>query len=170
MAKRTFEKKPLYRRVNRTAHGAPHGHGGEARDERHSKASKRSEAKAKGMGPKHRHGLDYTPLYKFLLSKVGEDWDAVHAEAVSRLDEEDPIWHLVARSADDARPIVRVGESSYFSGLCVDQDDRLALVAPEIGPEDIYPLCPCCTHTLNGQPVPRRYDPEIRTLLVDIDL
>ena len=26
--------------------------------------------------------FDYTPLFRFLLSRVGQDWAAVHAEAV----------------------------------------------------------------------------------------
>ena len=32
------------------------------------------------------HGLDYTPLYKFLLFKVGRKWDEVYSEAIARLD------------------------------------------------------------------------------------
>jgi len=44
------------------------------------------------------NGLDYTPLYRFLLSKVGEDFDEVYSEAVARLDRPDPVFHLVARN------------------------------------------------------------------------
>lgn len=160
MAQRRFEKKPLYRRVNRTAHGAPCGHGGEARWDRNTKASKRSEAKHAGMGPKHRHGLDYTPLFQFLLKNVGADWDKVHSEAISRLDREEPVYWLVARTKDEARPIVRVGESSYYSGLCIDVQNRLAKVAPEVSAKDIYPGCPCCTYTFNGARVPNAYREE----------
>lgn len=32
--------------------------------------------------------FDDTPLFRFLLSRVSQDWPAVHAEAVSRLDRE----------------------------------------------------------------------------------
>ncbi|MEX0287408.1 MAG: hypothetical protein AB3N23_22600 [Paracoccaceae bacterium] len=160
MAKRRFEPKPLYRRVNRTARGAPCGHGGEYRWQRNTKAEEASEAMHAGMGPKHRHGLDYTPLFRFLLSKIGEDWDAVHSEAVNRLDQEDPIFWLVALSAAEEQPMVRVGESSYFSGLRVDGNNRLALVDPNLSDKDIWPFCPCCTHTFNGKRLTNSYDPQ----------
>ena len=158
MAVRTFEKRPLFRRQNRTAHRAPCGYGGEYRWQRNTKSEKTSEATHAGMGPKHRHGLDYTPLFKFLLSKVGDDWNTVHSDAVSRLDREEPINWIVSQQGDDALAVVRVGESTYFSGLYITPENRLAVVAPEIGVEDIYPSCPCCTHTFNGIRVPNRFD------------
>ena len=170
MAKRSFEKKPLYRKVNRTTHRAPCGHGGEYRWQRTTKAEKASEATKAGMGPKHRHGLDYTPLFKFLLSKVGQDWAQVHSEAVSRLDREEPIFWLVASNDSTRRPIVRVGESSYYSGLHVDDDNRLAIVAPEIGVEDLLPSCPCCTHTFNGVKVSNAFDPERRDMIFQLSV
>lgn len=106
------------------------------------------------------HGLDYTPLFRFLLSKIGQDWAAIHGEAVSRLDREEPIWWIVARSEADQRPIVRGGESTYYSGLYVDNDSRLQRVAPGLVVEDLYPSSNCCTHTFNGKRFTRRYDPD----------
>ncbi|MEL7117348.1 MAG: hypothetical protein AAGP08_17485 [Pseudomonadota bacterium] len=163
MAQRRFDKKPLYRRVNRTARGAPCGQGGEYRWQRNTKAEKSSQATHAGMGPKHQHGLDYTPLFKFLLSKVGEDWDAVHSEAVSRLDKEEPIFWLVARSPDDERPVVRVGEASYYSGLRISADNRLERVAPDLTERDLYPFCACCTHTFNGHRFTNPFSDETQT-------
>ena len=138
------EKAPLYRKVNTTAHGVRHRFGGEyhRRDEREQSVRRM----ARGV---HR-GLDYTPLFRFLLSHVGDDWDSVLSEAIARLDKQEPIYWLVALRKEDANDIVRTGESSFFSGLFVDELNRLQIVAPEIGPEDLEPSCSCCTHTLNG--------------------
>jgi hypothetical protein len=149
------KKKPLYRKVNTQTHHVRHRVGGNYRDGRHGEEGTRS-AMARGA----RRGLDYTPLFRFLLSRVGDDWDEVHSEAVSRLDAPGPIFWIVALRKEDGKDIVRVGESSYFSGLYVDEGNRLRVVAPEIGPEDLEPSCACCTHTLNGTPFVRPYRPE----------
>jgi hypothetical protein len=102
-------------------------------------------------------GLDYTPLYRFLLSKVGQDWDKVHSEAVSRLDQEDPIYHLVARNETEKRDYVRCGESSMYSGLYVDENNILQKVNPNLRNEELFPSCGCCTHTFNGTPLQKTY-------------
>jgi hypothetical protein len=149
-------KEPLYRRVNTTARGVHHNRGGEYRWSRGKDDRFARGAMSKG---KHR-GLDYTPLFRFLLSKVGHDWDAVHSEAVARLDRPEPIFWLVARTADERQPFVRIGESTYYSGLYVDPEGRLARVAPDLGVEDMRPVCGCCTHTFNGVPFVRKYDPD----------
>lgn len=169
MTKRSFEKKPLYRRMNRTTHGVHRNAGGEHRWHRNSKAETREVAdEVKNRGMKSvQAGLDFTPLFKFLLSKVGEDFESVYREAVSRLPDgnrhwarDEPVFWMVAKGDDDRRPVVGLGESSFFSGLYVDAAGRLAKVAPEIGPGDIFPVCPCCTHTFNGIPVPNAFDPD----------
>ena len=102
------------------------------------------------MHSRHRHGRDYTPLFRFLISRVGKPWSEVFAEAKSRLDTTDPIFWLVARTEAKRREFVRVGESSYFSGLYVDDQGLLKFVNPELRPQDMQPSCTCCTHTLNG--------------------
>ena len=147
-----MRKEPLYRKVNTLARGVHHNHGGDYRHERNTKAEILSESSHESMHGKKNRGLDYTPLYKFLLSKVGGEWEAVYAEAVSRLDRPDPIFLLVADHHQERSEYVRVGESSYFSGMFVDDDGRLQLVNPDLGPEHLTPLCQCCTHTLNGKP------------------
>ena len=95
-------------------------------------------------------GLDYTPLFRFLLANVGRDFREVLSEASARLDREDPIYWLVARSKRDKQPIVRMSESSYYSGLYIDEGNVLRVVAPEVTVETLTPFCACCTHTLNG--------------------
>ncbi len=152
-------KKPLYRKVNTRARGVHHNKGGDYRHERNTKAENSREATLGSMHGKQRRGLDYTPLFRFLLSKVGEDWNAAHSEAVSRLDTEEPIFWMVARSEADKRPCVRIGESSIYSGLYVNENGKLAKVDPQLRNEDLTPDCPCCTHTFNGVPLIRKYEP-----------
>jgi hypothetical protein len=118
----TMTKKPLFRKVNTTARGVDHRHGGDFSDIRNTKAQKSFQGSHQSMHGKHLRGLDYTPLFRFLLSKVGSEWDGVYSEAVSRLDRPDPIFWLVARSEHERRDCVRIGESTYFSGMYVDED------------------------------------------------
>jgi hypothetical protein len=62
----------------------------------------------------------------------------------------EPIFWLVARQPHERRDYVRLGESTYFSGLYVDADNRLRVVNPELDPHSLVPSCSCCTHTFNG--------------------
>lgn len=136
-------KKLLYRKVNTKARCVHHLHGGDFK-------SSRKKESALGMRKGIQRGLDYTPLFRFLLSKVGCDWNDVHSEAVSRLDKEEPVFWLVAMDFESANDIVRIGESSYFSGLYVDEDGILQVANLDIDENTLEPLCKCCTHTFNG--------------------
>jgi hypothetical protein len=139
-------KPPLYRKVNTQTHGVHHGTGGDYRTGRKAL----SDSRRGSMHGGERRGLDYTPLFRFLLSRVGSGWDEVYAEAVARLDRPDPIFWLVARGEGERREVVRVGESTYYSGLYVDDEGILRIVNPELRPESLVPSCTCCTHTFNG--------------------
>jgi hypothetical protein len=145
-----MQKQPLFRKVNTTAHGVHHRFGGTFSDERNSAAVGKHEGTHLPMHGKVRRGLDYTPLFKFLLSKVGSNWSDVHAEAVSRLDRSEPISWIVALHPTDEQDVVRTGEASYFSGLRVDQNGLLQVVNSALGPGSLAPQCKCCTHTFNG--------------------
>lgn len=48
------------------------------------------------MSGKINYGLDYSPLFMFLLRKTGEKSDQVYSEAILRLDLPDPTFFLVA--------------------------------------------------------------------------
>ena len=146
-----MEKNPLYRKVNTTAHNVwRNSPGSHYRYERNTKAERRSEAARGSMhGIKH-HGYDYTPLFRFLLSRVGGNWDEIYSEAVSRLNRPEPVFWLVARHEHERRDIVGVGESSRYSGLYIDEHKRLQIVNPELRAGDMTPACTCCTHTFNG--------------------
>lgn len=146
-----MEKKPLYRKENTTAHNVWRNEpGGHYRYQRNTKAEVQSEAARGSMHGIKRHGYDYTPLYRFLLSRVGGDWDEIFSEAVSRLDRPDPVFWIVAQHEHQRSEIVRIGESSCFSGLYIDEDKRLQIVNPALKAEDMKPTCSCCTHTFNG--------------------
>ena len=152
-------KPPLYRKVNTTAHRVPHRSGGDYSADRNRKRFRNSDSARKGMSKNVRRGLDYTPLFKFLLSKVGAPWTEVHTEAASRLDRPDPIFWLVALRPEDEQECVRVGEASYYSGLRVDADGILRVVNPSLGPTSLVPQCTCCTHTFNGVRLTQRSKP-----------
>lgn len=147
--------KPLFRKVNTTAHGVHHEKGPDFREVRNTKAQKNFDGNRQSMHGKQHRGLDYTPLFRFLLSKVGTEWDAVFSEAVARLDRTEPIFWLVARSELERKDCVRVGESTYYSGLYVDENGLLQKVNPDFSVADLEPSCRCCTHTFNGVALPR---------------
>ncbi len=139
-------REPLYRKVNTRARRVRHHTGPDFARRRNAKRPGNEAAMHAGK----RRGLDYTPLFRFLLSHIGADWDDVFAAAAPRLDRTDPIYWLVARHPHERRSTVRIGESTYYSGLFIDDDGRLAVVDPSVTPETLIPGCACCTHTLNS--------------------
>lgn len=156
-ARRQRKKEPLYRKVNTTAHRVHHGRGGDFSDDRHARATQANEAVRSPMHGRRQRGLDYTPLFRFLISKVGTQWDGVFSEAVARLDRPEPIFWLVALRLHERRRYVLVGESSFYNGLYVDDTGTLQLVDPQVGPSSLVPQCQCCTHTFNGTPFTRPF-------------
>lgn len=154
----TTLKEPLYRKINKRVRklGAHMDFGGDARHDRHTKSAKVALDEGvtrASMHSKEQRGFDYTPLYRFLLSKVGQDWNSIHSEAVSRLDKPDPIFYLVALKAEDEEEFVRVGDNSYYSGLFVDSEGKLQKVKPDLCSGYLNSVmlgCTCCTYTLNG--------------------
>ena len=147
-----MKKNALYRKVNTKAHGVHHHFGSDFKESRNTKRYDSTKMK-RGV----QRGLDYTPLFKFLLSKVGQKWNLVHSEIVSRLDKEEPIYWLVSKNKESAKEYVCVGESSYYSGLFIDVNGILRITAPEIGAETLAPKCKCCTHTFNGIVFTKKY-------------
>ena len=153
---RDGSKKPLYRRVNTRTWGVRHGC---TQIDRKETGDIENRPSHQSMRQGLRHGLDYTPLYRFLISRVGQSWSAVHSEGTARLDQEEPIWHLVARSAETAQTRVRAGESSYYSGLFVDGAGVLQMTDPSLDAANMRPFCACCTHTFNGKRFGLPYQP-----------
>jgi len=128
------DKKPLFRKENKVSLTTKYYvvKGGDFRHQRNTKKFLKDERSHTPMNAGN-YGYDYTPLFKFLLSKIGEKWGGIYSEAKSRLDKEEPIFWLVALRHEDREDIVRYGESSYYSGLCVDDAGLLQKVNPNAG-------------------------------------
>lgn len=148
---------PLYRRVNTKARGVAHQHGADYKHERHSKQALQSDAPRQSMHGKVQRGLDYTPLFRFLLAHVGMPWNPTHSAAIARLDRLEPIFWLVALHELERKEFVRVDESSYYSGLYVDAAGLLQKVNPSLNASSLVPFCSCCTHTFNGERFTQRF-------------
>ncbi|WP_426668117.1 hypothetical protein ACPPVU_18625 [Mucilaginibacter sp. McL0603] len=134
------KKESLYRKENKVSLSCKYYvvKGGDFRHERNTKQFLNNEA---SHAPMHsgQFGYDYTPLFKFLLSKVGKDWDEVFSEANSRLDKQEPIFWMVAIHAHEKKDIIRCGESSYYSGLFVDENGLLQKVNPVANVDHLKP-------------------------------
>lgn len=151
------KSKPLYRKENTRTHGTRHRSGKDYSEERSRHKDVANPVPREGMHGRQRRGLDYTPLFKFLLSRVGGDWDEIFSEAKSRLDVADPIFWIVARAEEERKNLVRIGQATFYSGLYVDKDNKLQKVDPELRNEDLRPDCACCTHTFNGEVFINKY-------------
>lgn len=144
------KKTNLFRKVNTRTHNVHHNFGGDFKNTRHTKKETLEQTKGK-MNRNEERGLDYTPLFRFLLSKVGSSWDNVFGEAKSRLNKTEPIFWQVSLDEVKKEDFIRIGESSYFSGLYVDENGILQLSNPTLQAKNMIPFCSCCTHTLNGK-------------------
>lgn len=148
-------KKPLFRKVNTRTIRVRYHTTGDARHDRNTK-----DGLSKSMQSKE-HPLDFTPLFMFLLSKIGQPWDEVHSEAVSRIPKEhkDAVNWMFKDVSNSPRHLsyFRGGESSYYSTLIVDENG-LIQKASDINNIDLYPSCWCCTHTFNGKPLTNKWE------------
>jgi hypothetical protein len=123
--------------------------------ERNRKKIKIDEEDFVDRKPQFKKGMnnhfDYTPLFKFLHSKVGQKFDEVFSEAKSRLDKTEPIFWIVQKELDLERAIARVGENSCYHTMYVDEQgllqfvDKTAKLADELYSVWKY------TRTLNGK-------------------
>ena len=104
-------------------------------------------------------GWDYTPLFKYLLSKVGQPWNNIYKDVKSRLNSTIPIYWMVYRyrNIDSLVGYIRVGESTYYSSLYVDSKGLLQYVDKSIDQHTLKPSCDCCTHTFNGKRFTKKY-------------
>jgi hypothetical protein len=156
------QKEKLYRKDNKLANHYEGDKGSDYRHDRHSKKTKVFLESGSFLSIKKRNkGMDYTPLYKFLLSKVGCNWDEVHSEAVSRLDKQDPIWYMVKLDVNPVimggksypSSVVWMGDTSQYSALTVNEDRILVKIDENAKPYP--PSCSCCTFTFNGVVIPK---------------
>lgn len=142
----------MYRKVNTKARGVHHHFGEKYKHTRGTKQGGTPKMKQGVM-----RGLDHTPLYRFLLSKVGQPYSQVHSEAVSRLISAEPISHMVINDIEGDCGYFGAGESSYYSTLYVDDNGILQIVDPDVNENTLEPSCHCCTHTFNGKVFNKKY-------------
>jgi hypothetical protein len=146
---RNNSKEPLYRKVNTKARNVHHNFGGDFKYSRNKKRETLEQTKGTMFGKQER-GLDYTPLFRFLLSKVGSEWNQIFSEIKTRIDRTEPIFWIVSLNHNEKKEFVRVGESSYYSGMFVDENGMLQLSNAELKATELEHYCDCCTHTFNG--------------------
>lgn len=113
-------------------------------------------------------GWDYTPLFKYLLSKVGQPWNDVYKDVKPRLNSTIPIHWMVSTNKDVNTLLgyIRVGESTYYSSLYVDNKGLLQYVDKTIDHTTLKPTCKCCTYTFNGKRFTNKYK-EKNILIMD---
>ena len=152
------KKEPLFRKENKSSLKTHYyvKKGGDLRHERHTKKMKNFEGNHQSM-KSGKFDYDYTPLFRFLQSKVGKKWDDVYSEAVSRLNDTKPIFWLVKLHKSNSivelgkeDPITRIGENSYWHTLTVNEDGILVYIDKT---STITPSCSCCTTALDGKVV-----------------
>lgn len=98
------------------------------------------------------NGYDYTPLFHFLLSKIGHNWNDVYSEVVKRLNTTEPIfWMVSINNNEEKGDFFRYGEGGYYNKLYIDDNGILQKVNPNLS--NITPLCDCHTHSFNGKEV-----------------
>lgn len=163
---KTDKIKPLYRKVNRKSSyqcRCTEAKGGRFAWARHSKAMRQFDGRRlptrNAKSPYMTDGYDYTPLYRYLLSRVGEPWDDIYAYVKPRLNTTEPIWWLVSRTGfpKDNLSFCRIGEGSYWSRLWIDPEGRLQKVDPTHSHTE--PDCQCHTYSFDGSRiVGRKHD------------
>lgn len=140
-----MEQKPLYHKLRKTTHnGSPHlDFPGKRRFryDRHTEKVKNSDKVFEGFHKKStedKWNYDYNHLFKFLLKSVGKNWDAVWKECQHRLKSTEPVSYIVINirknglpyfyDVKDEQPFARVGETTYYSTLYVDEGGILQYV------------------------------------------
>lgn len=168
--RKNFKEKPLWRKINTTAHGHNFRAG-----EKYQRGKKESiKEKSKMTSSQKFHGLDFSPLFGYLRKNVGKEWDIIYSNVIKRIPKEytfnngrftNPIWwgvlkhkeYLGLSDFDKKNGFFISGESSYYSLLYIDENGILQYVSPDLSVEDIKPTCTCCTHTFNGKQIPKVY-------------
>lgn len=140
-------KPPLYRKVNKRTHNGWSWYQFSHNRYRYERGKKQDvlpeRLPIKRCDSTFRTGYDYTPLIKFLHAHVGQPWDEVYQECVSRLDSPEPITWMVVNINERGLVVNRNpngemsawccvgGEESYWSALWVDDDGLLQFVNPD---------------------------------------
>lgn len=90
---------------------------------------------------------------------MGQPWNDVYKDIKPRLNSIIPIYWMVNRykNKEDLLGYIRVGQSTYYSSLYVDDKGLLQYVDKSINEHTLEPSCKCCTHTFNGKRFTKKY-------------
>lgn len=136
------KKKKLYRERNFRQRWDEYNYHPKYSWKRHSKQAMKdleNEITHEGM-TKSKHGdqgegYDYTPMFKFVLKHIGEDVDKIYSEVCRRTNERGKYLFnvLVSRKPkDELNPLLRLGETSFWSQLYVDENNKIQKVEPNM--------------------------------------
>jgi hypothetical protein len=132
-------KEKLYRKENKSSLSSHYNvvSGGEYRHERHSKKNKDFEnAPRKTSMVSGKFQYDYTPFFRFMIAKVGTNFDAACSEAKPRMDYrffEVLGWifsGLNPHENDGDNSMFRCGESTTYPRLIVDENGLIQFKDP----------------------------------------
>lgn len=169
-------QEPLYRKINKIVAGRTEVFGMQkrAKYDRHTKVGQRTSMSSQNTWKSEMSMYDYSPLFQFLLKKVGCNWAEVWKECQARLNTIEPVLCMVVNVgrnglvvpfneysqfssywAGDAlpyEPCFLAGYDSYFSTLYVDENHILQFVDPDFVPKtrEYYTHG---TETFNGKPI-----------------
>lgn len=97
--------------------------------------------------------LDFTPLYKYLQSKVGEDYDTVYSNVVERIPRNQRgVIDYIVMADNTGDGVARLGESTYFRTLYVDENNKLQFVNKDYK-QTVSKWCYMDTTTLDGKTI-----------------
>lgn len=151
------KKKKLIRTKNRITHnGTSRDVNFRSRWTRHSK-----NGITQKMKKRINYHLDYTPLFKFLLSKEGEKWEGVWRECQKKVDTVEPVLWMVQNIRLNGLPkhdkcleeydkSFGYEEGSYFSTMYVDENGILQVVDKNYKESTPLEYCRRCGETFNG--------------------
>lgn len=175
-----MDSKPLFRKISKTSHDGYRFYyypRKRAKFDRHTKNGTRRSLASQNEWKEMESMYDYTPLFLFLLKKVGTNWDDIWKECQQRLNSIEPVLIMVVNVGRNGLvvtyndysqpsglfveeqtdgtsygPCFRYGENTYFSTLFVDDNHLLQYVdSDHVHPTSEYPFD---TISFNGKPVP----------------
>lgn len=151
----THEEKPLYRKEKKTGLMTQYyvNRGGEYRWERSKSVTPNRVYDALKQQMKSRKlGMDWQPLYNFIMSNVGCNYDETYSKALKRCnkfrDEFNKHW---AYLFNDDRDIVRLGENTYYSALTIDEFNNIQIRNTGAEPIKGGSFSFGYTHSFNGK-------------------
>ena len=119
------QKNPLYRKINTKSLSTRYWVEGKPKYKHDKLKYEREGLMVIPIKRRRVHGcnwgnFNYNPLFRFLHSKVGSNWDEIYSECCDRLLYREPVWVLVDRYYK-GYDTVRFGENNYWDKLYINE-------------------------------------------------